>query len=229
MVHTHKKQKAIALRIAGKSYGEIVKILALPSKGTLSYWFKNLKLPAEAKERLSEKMRRAHEKGILNFNRERTRRILLENSMHFEAAIKSIKNITRGGLILIGAALYWGEGSLRNLSYGYPRISFTNSDANMVKVFIRFLKEALFVDDDKIRFSIQIHPNIKASVARGYWSKITGFHHHNFPVFDQISKAGRNKRPKNFLPYGTLHVKVSDRRFFYKIKGHIQGIVNQLT
>lgn len=63
------RQKACELRLAGKSYGEIAKTLDV-SKGSLSIWFKNLKLTKDAKKLLEKKMRIARERNLFENNRD---------------------------------------------------------------------------------------------------------------------------------------------------------------
>lgn len=69
VVQSSKKVAAIKLRIQGKSYGEILKILDIPSKGTLSEWFRDIKLSASAKSRLQNNIDIARERGLFRFNK----------------------------------------------------------------------------------------------------------------------------------------------------------------
>ncbi|MBI5470312.1 hypothetical protein HY968_03295 [Candidatus Kaiserbacteria bacterium] len=49
------KRKAIALRLQGRSYNDILRMLKLTSKGTLSFWLKGLTLSPEAKKETTRK------------------------------------------------------------------------------------------------------------------------------------------------------------------------------
>ena len=49
------KEKAISLRQNGESYNNIRKILGIKSKGTLSLWFKNIKLSKKSLKLLEKK------------------------------------------------------------------------------------------------------------------------------------------------------------------------------
>lgn len=228
MVQSTLRQKAINLRLRGKSYGEILKELNLTSKGTLSYWFSNLRLPPHAQRRLVDKIALARKKGLLAFNTRRTRRIVIENNRIFKDAIKNTPVISKEQLLLIGAALYWGEGTLRSRERGYPTVSFSNSDPNMVRVFMWYLRKGLGVVDTQIKSGIHIHPNIKAEKAKRFWSKITKLPKGTFFITEQISRASKFKRKGNFLPYGTLSIRVNRRQPFYRIKGYITGIIKQV-
>lgn len=228
-VHINKKQEATRLRLEGKSYGEILKILDIPSKGTLSAWFKKLKLSKKAKLKLEKNYRIAHEQGLFKFNAERTRNILAENKAFFEETANLIPMLSKTELLLIGAALYWGEGTLRERPGYSPIVSFTNSDPQMVKIFLRFLREILNVEEERIRAGVQLHQNIKPEVAKKFWSRITKLPQERFYTFDQVSKISKFKRHIHFLPHGTITIRVNSRRLFYRVKGYINGIGKQLT
>lgn len=229
MVQSEKKQRAFRLRLQGKSYGEILRELNLSSKGTLSYWFHDFKIPSEARKRLASKIKLAQEKGLLDFNKNRTRKILKENGEIFQEAVDNTPRIQRDELLLIGASLYWGEGTLRGLKRGYQGVSFSNSDPRMVAVFMRYLREGLNISDSQIRTCIHIHPNISPGKAKNFWSRITGLPKHNFSITAQISAASKLKRKKNFLPYGTLSIRINRRQIFYRIRGYIEGIIRQVN
>lgn len=225
--HTAKRIAGIKLRQKGKSYGEILKQLNISSKGTLAYWFRNLKLSPEAEGRLAYKKELARQRGLFAFNERRTKTIATENKKIFKGGVAAIRNMSRNDLLLIGTALYWGEGSTRD-NKRFPIVSFSNTDPHMVKVFMRYLREALTIPDKDICVSAHIHPNIAAETATEFWAQITGLPLERFAIYRAISSASKLKRPKNFLPYGTVQIRVNHRQPFYKIKGYIQGIINGL-
>lgn len=223
-VQINKKKKAIALRLSGKTFNEIMKILGLSSKGTLSFWFKNLTLSSDARMMLEKKKEIASSANFALFNKNRTRNINIENSKIFKDSFLEIGIISKRELLLIGTALYWGEGTTRERTKSYSTASFANSDSNMVKVYMRYLREVLNIPDIQIRAGIHIHENIGAGQAKRFWSSITGLPQERFYTFNQVSGVSKMKRPQNFLPYGTVTIKVNRRQVFYKIKGYIHGI-----
>lgn len=225
----NKKGMAISLRLQGKSYDEILKILGLSSKSTLNYWFKGLQLSPVAKKTLEAKKMRASKENILIFNNRRTKEVVAENKKIFGEASKKITRLSKNEILLIGTALYWGEGTLRSKKWGYQSVSFSNSDPLMVKVFMRYLRETLDVPEDRIKARIQIHANISVSKAINFWSRTTELPKSRFYIGYAISSASKLKRPINFLPYGTLNIRVNNRKLFYRVKGYIQGIVDRST
>lgn len=222
----HLKGSAIALRREGKSYGQILKALNLSSKGTLSAWFKNLDLSYQSKLLLKRNTVLAHQRGLTMFNKERTQKIRLENESMNAYGKSLVRKPSAYDLMLLGAALYWGEGTKSNRS-GSQSLAFTNSDPLMVAVFMRFLREVLKVKEEKIRGGIHLYPTIKQEDARLFWSKITGLPREKFYIVSQVSSASKRLRGQNMLPHGTLVVKVSDRRLFSQVMGIIEGIGKQ--
>ncbi|OGM91805.1 hypothetical protein A2755_00430 [Candidatus Wolfebacteria bacterium RIFCSPHIGHO2_01_FULL_48_22] len=226
-IQKEKKEKAFGLRMEGKSYGEIRELLGIKSKGTLSYWFKNLKLDDYAKERLRKNTELAQARGLFRFNQERTKRIQIENKISYEAAKKEIKTLKRSELFLLGVALYWGEGAKIREKMNCYRLEISNTDPNLIKLFLRFIREVLNVDEGKIRAGIQIHKNIGESEVRRFWAEKTKLRADSFFITNQASSASRFKRPKNFLPHGTAVVRVNGRQLAYKMKGYIDALSAQ--
>lgn len=219
-----KYQKALALRYKGKSYGEIKQLLAI-SKSTLSSWFKNLELPIATQKLLEEKGRMTRE-PLMEFNRRRTHMIQAENQKIKQNAFKEIHSLSKYELILTGVALYWAEGQDR-FSSGSPRIHFANSNPSMITLFLHFLREIMHIPEERLKAFILIHPNIDKKTAIKFWSKITKIPQEHLAISCQISRLSQGKRPKNSLPYGTLHLYVNKRQNFFRIKSWIEGLKHQ--
>lgn len=228
MVQKEKRALATELRLQGKSYGEIMKTLNISSKGTLSYWFHDLKIPPQAKRRLRHNTELAYKRGLFTFNKKRTERIKNENKQILKQSAQEIPSLSNKELLLIGAALYWGEGANKEATRGYKSVSFTNTDPRMVKVFMKYLREVLKINDERIKPGIILHPNLDKDRAIQFWSRVTELPSDSFWISVGISKTSKRKRPSNTLPHGTAHIRVHKRQLFYRVRGHIQGIFDQL-
>lgn len=222
----HLRNQAFRLRLAGNSYGQILKKLKLPSKGTLSGWFHELTLTPQARRMLAKNVRLAWKRGLTQFNARRSKRIRDENESVFNKASKAIGDLSRRDLLLVGTCLYWGEGTLREGKKS-PVLSFSNSDPKMVKIFMRYLREILAVPNDRIYGGIQIHPNISERRARTFWGDIVGISPARFSIYRSISRASKFKRPKHFLPFGTVNIRTGPRQLFYQMKGYVNGLSEQ--
>jgi len=220
-------QAALALRMEGKTYGEIKQVFSIP-KSTLSSWFSRLKISNNAKAILKSKEKNGYYK-LVEFNRIRTKKIKEENESIIIDYKHQVRKLNRRDLMILGAALYWGEGyknfnnSKRN---GYPYLCFGNSDPEMVTTFILFLEKIIGITKDKIRCQVMIYPNLTPEDAVNYWHNLTKIPRENFHHYVALSKASREKRPANLLPYGTLQLRVSKRQHFFKVRGLIDGIIN---
>ena len=219
---------ALALRLQGQTYGEIRKVFKIP-KSTLSTWFSNLKINNKARKILVSKRRDGHHK-LVEFNKIRTINIQKENEdirKNYEARIYKLSNKE---LMILGAALYWGEGykNFRLKRGAYPYICFGNSDPEMVRIFIAFLERILNISKNKMRCQVMIYPNLSSSRSINYWQNITKIPIENFRTQMAISRSSQGKRPWNLLPYGTFQVRVSKRQEFFKVRGLMDGIIKNV-
>lgn len=224
---SHLKQKAVALRLEGNSYGYIKKTLGLKSKGTISAWLKGLDIPEVAKKKLEKNNVIAIKRGLLSFNTDRTARIKVENEIAHKNGFDTIpKNLNKRDLLLIGTALYWAEGT-KAINKTSPAFSFSNSDPKMIRVCMRFIREVLCVEEKDIGGGIHVYPTIDLVAARKFWSAVIGIPANKFYIVTQISRASKGIRD-NKLPNGTLHIRIPRRLVFYKIKGMIAGLIKNL-
>ena len=141
--------------------------------------------------------------------------------------MNEIRSISKYELLLIGTALYWAEGYNRATRGKGHEICFANSNPDMIKLFLRFLREIIHVPEDKLRVKIHIYPNIDEESAINFWSQVTNMPKERFHITQQISRASKGKRPKNSLPYGTLRLDVTRFQNFFKIQGWIDGLIQQ--
>ncbi len=222
MYDSHHKQQAIALRLAGKSYGDIRKALGVKSKGTISVWLRGLRLTPNAEKLLHANIERATTQKLLAFNNSRTERIRKENEDARDEGMKKIGSLSRRDLLILGASLYWGEGSKAERDFRYHSLSFSNSDPEMIGVFLRFVREILKVPEQKIYAAMHIYKSIDEDMARQFWATCTRLDPTRFTASYQVSRAGKGIRKT--LPYGTLNIRVHNRLQFYTLKGMIAGL-----
>lgn len=223
------KDKAIKLRLRGKSYTEITRLIGVP-KSTLSGWFKDLLLPSEISKIIEEQSKVARSASLIKRNKLQTINAQ-ERALKLRSAnAKLIGSISARELLLIGASLYWGEGHKKLKQHAgrqltAHQVSFLNADPLMIKIFIKFLKEILKISEKNIKLTIRLYPNIKETKAKSFWKEVTGLSSEHFhQTLYLVSGASKGKRPRNTLPYGTLQVSVYSTENFYQIMGFIEGI-----
>lgn len=223
-----KGRRIIALRKKGKTYTEIANILKLP-KSTVAWWLRNVKIPKSLEKQIFERSRKKWRKNIVAYNKiyaplrsqeaEKIREEIKNN------ASKEIKNLSKENLQLIGCALYWAEGNKKNRWC----VRFSNSDPEIIKTMMRFFREVCNIPDEKIKARIHLYPRINHQKTTNYWIKITRLPKKNFQKPQtQISRASKGKRPRNTLPYGTLHLTAGNTEMACKVKGWVRGISEKI-
>ncbi|QQS22890.1 helix-turn-helix domain-containing protein [bacterium] len=225
------KEKALKLRLTGKSYTEIAQVLKIP-KSTLSTWFKNLQLSKIASDRLNDKTKKGALKGLLKRNALQTKLAHAKAKKIRSAAMLEIGRLSNRELLLIGAALYWGEGHKRaimknGVARSYHPVSLSNSDPKLVAIFLEFLRKVCKIEENRLKAGLRIYQHQNPEQLLQFWSKLTKIPKERFEKFYYgVSKSTLNKRPYNVLPYGTIQVRIGDTATFHKIMGWIEGIAN---
>lgn len=170
------KEKAIKLRRSGYSLNEIAKLLGI-AKSTSSAWLNTIKLNKNAQMRL-QKLKILGQYKSMQIAKEK--RDKLKKQIHRKAnhELKEIK-LSKSLFKLLVSLLFWTEGGKSTDEY----VFFTNSDPNMVALFVYLLRESFNPDESKFRAMIHIHEYHDEKIQLKFWSKIT-----NIPV-KQFSKS----------------------------------------
>jgi hypothetical protein len=225
--NTAKKDIAISLRKSGKTYGEVIEILKVP-KSTVCSWLKGVSLSDPLKKQILERSREKWRKNITVYNQVyakiRSQKAAEIREKYTKEAYKEIKKISEVELRLIGSSLFWAEGNKKNRN----ALCFSNSDPAIIKVMMRFFRDICEIPDEKIKPRAHIYPGIDCRKTLEFWSKTTGLPQNNFysPQV-QISRVSKGRRPRNTLPFGTLHITAGNTEITSKVKGWIRGIAEK--
>jgi transcriptional regulator with XRE-family HTH domain len=123
---------------------------------------------------------------------------------------------------VLGCMLYWAEGDkARNA------VRFTNSDPDMVRFFVSFLRKCFDVPSEKIRVRCYLYPDHRCDQERieEFWLDLLDLARISLcrSTVNSYSRASKRKR-KGLLPYGTCLVTVNDTSIAQQIYGAIQEI-----
>jgi transcriptional regulator with XRE-family HTH domain len=153
MTKSYFKEKAIALRRAGLSYTEILKQIRI-AKSTLSEWLHSVSLSEYQKQRLTGKKLAAIQKGA---DAKRNQRLIITEKIMATAA-KEIDTVSEREFWFMGIMLYWAEGS-KEKAYisGSPKMRFSNTDPNMIRLFLLWLKNVCHKALDDLIIDVYIH------------------------------------------------------------------------
>ena len=217
------KEKAIELRKSGKTYSEILKVVPV-AKSTLSEWLRSVGISKEYKVVFTEKKRLAGLRGGLSRKNKR-----IETQSHIIGiAENEVGKISTRELWLIGVALYWAEGSKEKEGRPGTGISFSNSDYQMINLFLKWLLEVISVPKEEIGCEIYIHDSYRDEIPRfqKYWSTKTGLplSYFNTVYFKRI-KINTKRKNVGDLYNGQLRVKVCRSSSLNRqVTGWIRGI-----
>lgn len=218
--------------MAGRSYNEITRLLNIP-KSTLSGWFTDLELTKEATERLKSRIHTASLRGLLARNKNQTTLAEARSKEMHGAGRRLIKNISKRDLLIIGVTLYWAEGYkrpvvIRGKTKTSHRVSLTNSDPDLILIFLRFLREICKVPDEKITIWVRYFEHQDPVYLLDFWQKKCNISYSNFrKTLQTISISSQRKKTYNSLPFGVAQVSVNSTNLYHKIMGLISGITNQ--
>lgn len=187
---------AVRLRKRGYSYNEIRQRVPV-AKSTLSLWLKELPLSIEHRQRLYTKNVLLLARGP-NSQKERRKREV-ENIIRLARNEISLP-LSQETFRLMGAALYWAEGSKTK------KFEFTNSDPSFIVFMIRWVEKIFGVPRKILRARLNMYPQQNEEQLKKFWSELTGVPLENFGK--SFIKPPNKGHKKNNLYYGTIKILV---------------------
>lgn len=181
-----------SLRSSGLSVKEIVKELRLGT-GTVSKYCKGVILTEKAKNILEEKRFPAKRKS----QEEKARALF-----HAQRIIKKLK---KRDIFLILVALYWGEGTKKELN-------LINGDPDMINFFIKGLL-SLGIEKEKIKISIRVYSGQNKNSLTSFWLKKLALSQGNVVGFEMVDSGTK----QNKLQYGMCRVRVEKSSYSHKL------------
>ena len=218
------KYLAIKLRKGGKSYNQISKILKVP-KSTLSSWLKNIKLSSEARNKILNRAHKKSTEALIKRNKYQTVLAAERATKIRNQSRKETFELMKNPLFVSGISLYWAEGYKKG-AYGskWKSVDFANSDPEMIKVMMNFFRSFCGINNANIKIQLMAHPNVDIGKALKFWSSLTKIPQSQFiKTCTAISKYSK-KRRNNTLTNGTIHIRINNVKFFFKMIGWIDGL-----
>lgn len=172
------------LRKQGYSLGEIKKVTGV-GYGTVWRYIENVEILPEFRTRWLEK-----KKSSTNRRNKALEQVKLK-------AQETISSLSLKEKAIFISALYWGEGSKADFG-------LSNTDPNLITVFVKGLKEVFGIPVEDLKVSIRIYEDLDKQDCLEFWSKITGV-----PVNKFISIITLKGRKKGKLQYGMCRVRVT--------------------
>lgn len=225
MAKSKQKNIAIGLRRKGKSIKDIAKKLGI-AKSTVSFWCKDIELTPEQIEKLQKRMatKGSYENRLKGARVQHERRLKQIEELQ-EKGFNLIKKLSREEILLIGAALYWGEGTKKE-----GRAKLINSDLRMVKFIINWFQYIWGIPKSQLTLQVLINKVHEGRVeeVEEFWSYMLGIPRNQFTKTTLVKRRNRKKYSNFSNHYGTVTVSVrrgSDLRHI--INGLITGIIEK--
>lgn len=215
------RKTARELRLNGLSMNKIAEKVGV-SKSSISYWVRDIILSDEQKEVLYSKQNNGRQNFI-----EAQKQCVLNCKMNRLKCQNEGKNkidvfvgINRD-LLLCGSMLYWAEGQKRN---NKNVVNFSNSDVNMLVLFLNFLFKCFSVKREEIRLSINCYNDLRSvEETEKYWLEKL-----NLPIEclkkTTVKKSNLNNPKKFYNYFGTCKLAVHRTDVLQQIYGIIQKI-----
>lgn len=193
---TKERILAIKLRKDGLSYGEIMQQIPV-AKSSLSLWLKSVRLKPEHRKRLYTKHIMFLSRGAQSQKERRAREV---QDILKKAESEISLPLPRVARQLLGAALYWAEGSKKGVC------EVTNSDPYLIAFMVKWFESIFDISPKTLKIRLSIYPQQDESKLKKFWSQITGIPVKNFGK--SFVKPPNKGYKKNNLYFGTAQIYV---------------------
>jgi AcrR family transcriptional regulator len=217
-VFVKREERDLARRLRGEQGLPVKEIAARVgvSVSSVSLWVRDVELSAEQQAALDARnpIRSGQRRGTEN----NSRRCRIERA---EAQAHG-RELARAGdpLHLEGCMLYWAEGAKRRNC-----VCLTNADADLVDVFLRFLRHSYDVTDERVTFSVNcfLGNGLTLEEIHDWWLTRLNLPPTclRAPAINRASAASKRLKG-NVLPYGTARLAVHSTFIVQSIYGAIQ-------
>jgi hypothetical protein len=214
MVKTVERIEAQRLRSEGRSMKEIASLVGV-SLSSVSYWVRDVPLTAGQRADL---FRRVSESGRAAAAANRSAAAREARRSYQDAGRRLAER--RDPMHMAGCMLYWAEGSK-----GRNAVQFVNSDPEMMRCFVDFLRASYEVADEAFRLDCNLfadHLERQREIEQ-FWLDTLGLpasclRKSTVNVYSKYSQKKRQGR----LPYGTARIVVNSTEIVQQIYGAIQ-------
>jgi hypothetical protein len=216
MAHpTDTRLAARELRAQGRSLGAIALAVGA-ARSTVSLWVRDIPLPEAERAALAaaDPVRSRRRTGQLAWSR-LTREARLAAQDEGRRRARAMND----PLHFAGCMLFWAEGSKRR-----DGVTFTNADSEMVRFFLRFLRECYSVTDEQLRLSINCHLGNGLTVAEieAWWLERLGLPASCLRKAAVNRPSSATKRVRGPLLHGTARLVVHSTAIAQSLYGAIQ-------
>jgi transcriptional regulator with XRE-family HTH domain len=208
IARTLRRDEGLPMRVIAERLGV--------SKSSVSRWVRDVKLSPQQHAVLRQ-MNPLYNAQLRGQEQRSARARAVRTAAQFHG-----RELARRGdaLHLEGCMLYWAEGSKRR-----NQAILTNSDPEMLRLFVRFLRQCYGTKDDDLALTVNCYVNngLDAEEIVAWWLRELELPARcaRAPVINRPSSASRSRRG-HVLPYGTARITVYSTFVIQSIYGAIQ-------
>jgi transposase len=217
--------RAAAEKLRGDGWSVVDIALELGvAKSTAYQWVKHLPLDVDSEAQRAR--RRAHSKRMTDARWAAHRREREESraEVHARAAAR-VGRLDDRDLLLVGAAIFWCEGTKSKPWRRNDRITLINSDVRLLSLFLRFLKSCE-VDRSVPSYRLSIHESADVGAAVAWWIAALDLPAERFQPATLKRHLPKTTRYNTGADYhGCLIIDVPrSRELYWRIEGVMAGL-----
>jgi transcriptional regulator with XRE-family HTH domain len=213
------QNRARDLRAQGWTLMEIVEELGV-SKASASLWCRDVVIDDAV---LAERRRARHLAGNAGARARGPNKLQRRKEAEIEemrlAGIDAIGQLSDRELLLVGTALYAGEGSKTP-----GEVRFANSDPRMILAFVEWARRCLDVPTERLRLRLYLHKGLDLDAANAFWSELTGIPVTAFRRPYRAEPDPSIRRAKH--PMGCPAVCVTSMRLHRRVMGLVDALLS---
>lgn len=210
------KQEAKKLRLEGMSIGEIAKKLNI-AKSTVHSWVSKIVLTKKQFNKIQTK-NPASKTFLGNRSSDSTSKRARDTRLNFQKIGKL--EIGKISLHLMGCMLYWGEGAKDKNA-----VRLTNYDPEILKIFIKFLRECYQITNDLIKIYVISYSKETVDENESFWTDFLELPKSSLGK-SFIVKSKENSKNIKFHEHGGCRIEVYRTEIVQRIFGSIKQYTN---
>ncbi|MEU1751462.1 resolvase [Micromonospora matsumotoense] len=217
---------AVALRGEGCSVNDIAVRLGV-AKSTAYLWVRHLPLDPD-EEAAAERQARARVMTAGRWAAHRAARDAEQAQVRIGMR-ELVGQLADREVLLLGAALYWCEGTKSKPWRRHDHVQFVNTDAGLLRLFLRFLA-ACGVDRSVPTYRVSIHESADAAAAERWWAETLELPPDRFrrATLKRHQPTTRHNTGEDYR--GCLVIDVPrSRELYWKIEGIVAGFTEEIT
>jgi len=129
---------------------------------------------------------------------------------------------------IIGLIIWWTEGTKaykdkRGKNTWVYNVDVTNTNPEIIKLFLDFLRKDVKIDESRLKLQLQIHKGDDQCAIENYWSNLTNIPKQRFTktiIRPQGNKIGKSR--------GTCKIRYSDKSIYLKLDSSLKRLLQKI-